>query len=140
MLDGVYGNVFGGTAFASYCAFWMGWFLAERDSADVAALPQARVGQTIWCGLWGTLTLGFLVVAVRKSACLTAVFASLVVTFALLGAGVWDSRCERAAGYIGFSCGSSAIYVAFATLYQHELRLRGSHSTPVKVPAIFEVG
>ena len=34
---------------------------------------------------------------------------------------MWDPRCEQAAGYWGFFCGSSAIYAAFAFLYKAEL-------------------
>ena len=46
---------------------------------------------------------------------------TLVITFALLSGGVWDPRCEQAAGYFGFFCGSSAIYAAFVFLYKIEL-------------------
>lgn len=60
-------------------------------------------------------------VTLRKNGCLQTIFSTLVITFALLGAGVWDAKCEQAAGYFGFFCGSSAIYAAFAFLYKVEL-------------------
>ena len=46
------------------------------------------------------------------------VFSTLVVTFALLAGGVFSPRCNEAAGYVGFFCGASAIYAAFAYLYK----------------------
>ena len=49
------------------------------------------------------------------------IFSTLVITFTLLAGGVHDIRCHRAAGYVGFLCGSSAIYTAFGMLYKDEL-------------------
>jgi succinate-acetate transporter protein len=53
------GNTFGGTAFASYGAFWMGWGLLEYlMKTTPSAYPTAHTGKTLWCGLWAILTLG----------------------------------------------------------------------------------
>ena len=46
------------------------------------------------------------------------IFSTLVVTFFLLAGGNYSASCKMAAGYVGFFCGSSAIYAAFAMLYQ----------------------
>ncbi len=64
---------------------------------------------------------GFFIVTLRKNGCLMTIFSTLVITFSLLAGGMWDERCEKAAGYFGFFCGSSAIYAAFAFLYKIEL-------------------
>lgn len=64
---------------------------------------------------------GFFVVTLRKNGCLQTIFSTLVITFALISAGVTNSNCAWASGYFGFFCGSSAIYAAFAMLYKLEL-------------------
>ncbi|EFJ46306.1 hypothetical protein VOLCADRAFT_93449 [Volvox carteri f. nagariensis] len=116
------GNTFGGTAFASYGCFWMGWFLLEYLSyGNKAGYPAARTGKTLWCALWAVLTAGFFVVTCRKNGCLMTIFSTLVITFSLLAGGVWNENCEQAAGYFGFFCGASAIYAAFVFLYKEEL-------------------
>ncbi|GLC33125.1 hypothetical protein PLESTB_000367600 [Pleodorina starrii] len=129
-LELIKGNTFGGTAFASYGSFWMGWFLLEYLTiSDKARYPLAATGKTLWCGLWAFLTAGFFVVTCRKNGCLMTIFSTLVITFSLLAGGVWNERCAKAAGYFGFFCGSSAIYAAFAFLYDTELgiKLPGVH-------------
>ena len=49
------------------------------------------------------------------------VFSTLVICFSLLAGGVHNKSCNKAAGYVGFFCGSSAIYTAFGLLYKDEL-------------------
>ncbi len=78
----------------------------------------ALTGDTLWCGLWGFLTLFFFVVTLRKNGCMQTIFASLFVTFFLLCGANYSEKCKQAAGYVGFFCGSSAIYAAIAMLYQ----------------------
>ncbi|GFR48506.1 hypothetical protein Agub_g10173 [Astrephomene gubernaculifera] len=122
VLELIKGNTFGGTAFASYGAFWMGWFLLEfLSKSDPARYPVAKTGKTLWCGLWAFLTFGFFIVTLRKNGCLMTIFSTLVITFSLLAGGLWSDNSEHAAGYWGFFCGASAIYAAFAFLYKIEL-------------------
>ncbi|KAG2494227.1 hypothetical protein HYH03_007583 [Edaphochlamys debaryana] len=133
VLELIKGNTFGGTAFASYGAFWMGWFLLEYLMITNKALfVTAQTGKTLWCGLWSFLTLGFFVVTCRKNGCLMTIFSTLVITFALLAGGMWNKNCEQAAGYWGFFCGSSAIYAAFAFLYKIELGIALPGVAPVR--------
>jgi succinate-acetate transporter protein len=49
---------------------------------------------------------------------LQTIFFTLAVTFFLLCGGNYSTQCKTAAGYVGFFCGSSAIYTAIAELYQ----------------------
>ncbi|KAG1656838.1 hypothetical protein FOA52_006293 [Chlamydomonas sp. UWO 241] len=115
------GNTFAGTAFISYGAFWMGWFMLEFLSKIDHSLPVSLTGKTLWCALWGILTAGFFVVTLRKNFGLMFIFSTLTVTFFLLAGGVYNPNSQKAAGYVGFACGSSAIYTALAMLYQDEL-------------------
>ncbi|KAG2422612.1 hypothetical protein HXX76_010393 [Chlamydomonas incerta] len=132
VLELIKGNTFGGTAFASYGAFWMGWFLLEYLTITNKALfPGVKSGKTLWCGLWAFLTFGFFIVTLRKNGCLMTIFSTLVITFSLLAGGQWSPDCEQAAGYWGFFCGASAIYAAFAFLYKQELGIVLPGARPV---------
>lgn len=51
------------------------------------------------------------------------IFGSLVIAFFLLAGGNYSEACRKAGGYVGFFCGASAIYAAFATLYKASARL-----------------
>ncbi|KAG1675985.1 hypothetical protein FOA52_014229 [Chlamydomonas sp. UWO 241] len=112
ILELIKGSTFAGTAFMSYGAFWMGWFLLEL-------------------ALWGVLTSGFFVVTLRKNFGLMYVFSSLAITFFMLAGGVYSHNTTKAAGYVGFSCGSAAIYTALAMLYQDELGITLPFISPV---------
>ncbi|KAG2496012.1 hypothetical protein HYH03_005934 [Edaphochlamys debaryana] len=132
VLQLIKGNTFGGTAFCSFGAFWMGVFLLEYLMiTDKELFPLAQTGKTLWCGLWAFLSLCFFVITCRKNACLMAIFALMGLTFSLLAGGVWSRECERAAGYAGLVCGASAIYTAFAFLYKIELGINLPGITPV---------
>lgn len=124
VLELIKGNTFAGTAFSSYGCFWMGWFLwkfMEADKVVASVAVTALTGDTLWHGLWGFLTLFFFVVTLRKNGCLMTIFGSLFITFFLLCGSNYSAKCKQATGYIGFFCGSSAIYAAMAMLYQDEL-------------------
>lgn len=120
----VKGNTFAATAFFSYGAFWMAWYVAQFvvKTAAVAgtAVPAFSgaktfpIGETLIMVLWGVFTFLFWIPTLRKNGCLCTVFGTLWVTFLLLAGGQWSAACGQAAGYIGFVCGCSAIYTAFA--------------------------
>eukprot|EP00195_Chlamydomonas_chlamydogama_P008907 CAMPEP_0202900244 /NCGR_PEP_ID=MMETSP1392-20130828/10578_1 /ASSEMBLY_ACC=CAM_ASM_000868 /TAXON_ID=225041 /ORGANISM="Chlamydomonas chlamydogama, Strain SAG 11-48b" /LENGTH=232 /DNA_ID=CAMNT_0049586593 /DNA_START=73 /DNA_END=771 /DNA_ORIENTATION=- len=132
-LELIKGNTFAGTAFCSYGCFWMGWFLLEYLSLTAKQyIGVMTVGMTLWAGLWAFLTFGFFIVTLRKNGGLMTIFSTLVITFALLAGGKWNEQCEKAAGYVGFLCGSSAIYTAFAELYHQELGITLPGVKPVK--------
>ncbi|KAJ9533467.1 hypothetical protein QJQ45_026541 [Haematococcus lacustris] len=124
ILELIRGATFAGTAFSCYGCFWLGWFLwklLEIQKTVASVTATALTGDTLWCGLWAVFTLCFFVVTLRKNKCLQVVFASLTLTFILLAGANYSDRCKLAAGYVGFFCGSSAIYAAIAMLYQEEL-------------------
>lgn len=81
--------------------------------------------------LWGTFTLMCFVVTLRKNHCLMFIFGSLVITFYLLAAGVKYPDAGKAGGYMGFLCGSSAIYTAFAEIYEDALGIHMPGLKPV---------
>lgn len=90
------------------------------------------VGQTLIHCLWGVFTFGFFIPTLRKNGCLMTVFGTLFVTFFLLAGGVWNKPCSQAAGYVGFVCGCSAIYTAFAEIYHESLGIMLPGLRPVR--------
>ncbi|KAG1665546.1 hypothetical protein FOA52_000692 [Chlamydomonas sp. UWO 241] len=132
ILELIKGNTFAGTAFVSYGAFWMGWFMLEFLSTIDPVVPVSATGKTLWLALWGALTAAFFVVTLRKNFGLMFVFASLAITFFLLAGGVYSAEAKKTGGYVGFACGASAIYTALAMLYQDELGITLPGISPVR--------
>jgi succinate-acetate transporter protein len=91
--------------------------------AGAAYSAHFRVGETLVMALWGLLTTLFFVPTLRKNGALMTVFGSLALTFFLLAGGQWSPAVMKAAGYVGAFCGSSAIYLAIAEIYQEALGL-----------------
>eukprot|EP00878_Enallax_costatus_P012214 GHUV01012757.1.p1 GENE.GHUV01012757.1~~GHUV01012757.1.p1 ORF type:complete len:229 (+),score=32.60 GHUV01012757.1:483-1169(+) len=134
----VKGNTFAGTAFFSYGAFWMAFFVLKYITATSKAMASPAfvstylVGQTLIDCLWGVFTFGFFIPTLRKNGCLMTVFGTLWVTFFLLAGGVWNKQCSQAAGYVGFVCGASAIYTAFAEIWHESLGIMMPGLRPVR--------
>ena len=84
------------------------------------------------CCIRAILTAGFFVVTLRKNGGLMTVFSTLVLTFLLLAGGQHNQQCATAAGYVGFLCGTSAIYTAFGELYHEELGITLPGIAPVR--------
>eukprot|EP01023_Acetabularia_acetabulum_P023601 TRINITY_DN2303_c0_g1_i1.p3 TRINITY_DN2303_c0_g1~~TRINITY_DN2303_c0_g1_i1.p3 ORF type:complete len:238 (+),score=22.55 TRINITY_DN2303_c0_g1_i1:74-787(+) len=120
------GNTFAATAFTSYGAFWLGWFMisiykTENDSFDT--------GFTLYFIQWGVFTAClFLITLHKKCNALRVVFGSLTLTFFLLAGGVHSETVNKIAGYVGFFCGFSAFYTAYAEIVLEE--------TQVKLPGL----
>lgn len=89
-------------------------------------------GETLFLILWSIFTCSFFGMTLRKNGCLMTVFGSLTITFALLAAGQHSPDANKAAGYVGFFCGSSAIYTAFAELYQEHMGFNVWGLAPVR--------
>lgn len=128
MVAGVFelikGNTFAGTAFFTYGAFWMATFTSALLQLQKVVAPEAYpVGRTLYFVAFGCFTFLMFIPTLRKNMCLMVVFGSLAVTFWLLAGGVWSKPCNTAAGYVGFFCGMSAIYTAFAEIYFESLGL-----------------
>jgi succinate-acetate transporter protein len=110
-------NVFGATAFLSYGAFWW-WFglLVLLGHNNVLDLTQA--GSTIGFGLilWGIFTFGLWIASFRLARAVWLIFATLWVTFFLLGAGAMLGMpgLSRLGGLTGMLCGALALYGSFA--------------------------
>lgn len=143
VLELLKGNSFAGTAFFSYGSFWISWAFLETmnrihkgpsfaPADDPAGMAGFLVGKCIMLATWGFFTFAFFIPTLRKNGCLMVVFGSLSCTFWLLAGGVFSTLCNQAAGYVGVFCGLSAIYTAFAEIWQESLNIRMPGLAPVR--------
>jgi succinate-acetate transporter protein len=109
-------NTFGATAFSSYGAFWISYFILAQFI--LKSMPAADVPGTVGTFLmaWGIFTLYMIVASLRVSAAVAAVFILLTVTFFLLAVGAYQSSIgwTKAGGWFGVATAAVAWYASFA--------------------------
>jgi succinate-acetate transporter protein len=109
-------NTFGATAFSSYGAFWIAYFVFVMFVAKT--LPAGDVASTVGTFLlaWGIFTLYMTVASLRVSAAIVVVFVLLTVTFFLLAVGAYDGSAgwTKAGGWLGVATAAAAWYASFA--------------------------
>lgn len=117
------GNTFGTTAFTSYGMFWL-------SLVGLLIMPEMGFGEptsanflATYLLIWGIFT-GFMFIGTlaRYPRAKQVVFGSLTVLFFLLAAADYTgiTAILRVAGIVGIFCGSSAIYLAMATVINAE--------------------
>jgi uncharacterized protein len=109
-------NTFGATAFSSFGAFWISWFVLEQFEGS--KIPAADLGHAagLYLIAWGIFTTYMLVASFRVSAAVMLVFLLLAATFFVLGIGE-SSGTEsivKAGGWIGIATAIVAWYASFA--------------------------
>jgi len=118
------GNTFGMTAFCSYGLFWMTLvFVFLGESLGLSAFAPSKGGIAAYLAIWGFFTLFMFVGTLRLNRALQVIFLSLTVLFWLLAVHkVVDPIGGRnligtIAGIEGIFCGTSAIYLAVAEIW-----------------------
>ncbi len=110
------GNTFGATAFTSYGAFWLSFFVFTMFVAK--KIPEASTAHAVGLYLiaWGIFTAYMFVASLRTTAAIAAVFLLLAVTFLLLGIGdASDTKSiTKLGGYVGLATAAAAWYASFA--------------------------
>lgn len=113
------GNTFAQTAFLTYGAYWWWFALFELFSTVgiISATPSRNLFGVIHLG-FGIITLLWLVGALNLNVGLSAVFATLSMTYSLIGLGYWldYGALNIWGGYFGMASALCAAYVAFATV------------------------
>lgn len=115
------GNTFAATAFTSFGAFWISYYLL----VNFFIAPVAKAGgdgevHTIlgmYLFAWGLFTTYMLVASIASAKAVTLVFLLLSITFFLLCAGEWDSTSigwHHWGGYVGIATAVAALYASFA--------------------------
>jgi uncharacterized protein len=111
-------NTFGATAFTSYGAFWISFFVLEQFQAD--KIPAANLGAAVGLYLigWGIFTSYMWIASFRVSAAVNIVFLLLAITFIVLGIGEANGTesIVKAGGWIGIATAIAAWYASFASV------------------------
>jgi succinate-acetate transporter protein len=114
------GNTFAGTAFTSYGAFWISYFLLVQFfihpviTAGGAGTASQFVGLYLFS--WGLFTAYMTVASLAAARAVQAVFVLLTATFFLLCAGEWANSMtwHHIGGYVGIATAVAALYASFA--------------------------
>jgi succinate-acetate transporter protein len=111
-------NTFGATAFTSFGAFWISWFVLEQFQSD--KIPAANLGAAVGLYLiaWGIFTSYMWIASFRVSAAVNLVFLLLAITFIVLGIGEANGTDSivKAGGWIGIATAIAAWYASFASV------------------------
>jgi len=111
-------NTFGATAFTSYGAFWISFFVLQQF--HVGKIPAANLGAAVGLYLiaWGIFTTYMWVASFRVSAAVMVVFLLLAITFILLGIGEANGTesLVKAGGWVGIATAIAAWYASFASV------------------------
>jgi uncharacterized protein len=117
MWEFVKGNTFGGTAFASFGAFWLSyWFLVGHVVGGLKAAPGDVTNAVGWFLLvWTIFTAYMTIASLRVSLAILAVFAALTLTFLFLTLGAFgNADLTKVGGWLGFITAILAWYASFA--------------------------
>jgi uncharacterized protein len=101
------GNTFGATAFTSYGAFWISFYLIVK-----AAPAKEAVG--VFLLMFGILTLYLWIGTFYLNRALFFVFLTLIVAFILLAMGEFGIISSTMGGVVGEVCGILALYTSAA--------------------------
>jgi succinate-acetate transporter protein len=116
------GNTFGATAFSSYGAFWISFFILVTFDAKLIAPSEvdAALGAYLWA--WGILTGLLFLASFKQPVAVTLVFLALTVTFVLLGIGNSGASTNtiHAGGWAGIVTAGLALYTAAALVMHHQ--------------------
>jgi uncharacterized protein len=111
-------NTFGATAFSSYGAFWISFFVLEQFQAD--KIPASHLGAAVGLYLiaWGIFTTYMWIASFRVSVAVMLVFALLAATFIVLGIGEANGTDSivKAGGWLGIAAAIVAWYASFASV------------------------
>src|SRR4051795_13279155 len=112
------GNTFGATAFTSYGAFWLSFFVFVTFFAD--KIPTADTGHAVGLYLiaWGIFTTYMFIASLRTTSAIALVFLLLTLTFIVLGIGdaSGNESITKLGGYIGIATAAAAWYASFAVV------------------------
>lgn len=110
-------NTFGATAFSSFGAFWLAYYLLVKDIAPtLATATGANQALGLFLLVWAIFTAYMTVASIRVSGAVFAVFVSLTVTFAVLSIGEFAKSPDttKAGGWLGLLTAAFAWYASFA--------------------------
>jgi len=110
------GNTFGATAFSSFGAFWISFFLLIQLKLFTPDTPVPKSAVGLYLISWGIFTTYMLVASLRTTAAISLVFLLLAATFFVLGIGNANGSVNtiKIGGYLGIATAAAAWYASFA--------------------------
>ena len=116
------GNTFAATAFTSYGAFWLSfWLILAVFAPEVKSPVVLATILGTYLLSWGIFTAYMFIASLASAKAVTAVFLLLTITFVLLAigwfsakAGAPDKTWINLGGYLGLATAIAALYASFA--------------------------
>ena len=122
------GNTFAATAFTSYGAFWISFFLLVQFFAAPIKAAAGEGAVETFVGLyllsWGIFTAYMFVASLGSARAVSVVFVLLAATFFLLSAGKYatSDTLTHIGGYAGLATAVAALYASFADVLNANMR------------------
>jgi succinate-acetate transporter protein len=111
-------NTFGATAFMSYGAFWISFYVLTKAVLPGAHLSTSQTSVAVGTFLlgWTVFTAYMTVASLRVNAAVVLVFVLLTATFVLLTIGAFQNSADitKAGGWVGVATAAAAWYTSFA--------------------------
>jgi uncharacterized protein len=110
-------NTFGATAFASYGAFWISYYVfVQVIVPGIKPASNVAVATGVFLLCWTIFTFYMTIASFRVSGAVVTVFVLLLATFILLTVGAFDSLATvtKAGGWVGVATAAAAWYAATA--------------------------
>lgn len=129
------GNTFAATAFSSYGAFWLSFWLIVQffapmvgpatakampgaSAADIAAATASNLNTVLglYLFMWGVFTAYMLIASLGGARAVQTVFFLLTLTFFALAIGKWENSVDwtHIGGFLGILTAVAAFYTSFA--------------------------
>ena len=110
------GNTFAATAFSSYGAFWISFFIFAPTLATIQPATTAHAILGTYLIAWGIFTAYMFIASLAGTRAVQAVFLLLTATFVLLAIGAWanSTTWTNIGGYLGLATAVAALYTSFA--------------------------
>jgi succinate-acetate transporter protein len=110
-------NTFGATAFASFGAFWISYYVfAQVIAPGIHTATDLSIATGVFLLCWTIFTFYMTIASFRVSGAVVAVFVLLLATFILLTVGAFRdlSGVTKAGGWVGVATAAAAWYAATA--------------------------
>jgi len=111
-------NTFGAVAFTSFGAFWISFFYYVRYIAPTLPPADAHTATGIFLLTWTIFTAYMTLASIKTNAVLSAIFATLLMTFGLLTLGAFNASTglTHAGGFLGLFVAALAWYGSAAAV------------------------
>ena len=109
-------NTFGATAFSSFGAFWIAYYVLVKFIAPGLSSSELPVTVGVFLLGWTIFTFYMTIASLRVSGAVLTVFVLLTITFLLLTVGAFQSAdgWTKAGGWVGIATAAAAWYASFA--------------------------